>query len=435
MDRSNGVGAMREIVDRFRTFNRPTQVLMVNHLGINVGFYMLMPYMAGYLAGPLGLAAWAVGLVLGVRNFTQQGMFFLGGSLADRFGYKPVIVGGCLLQTGAFALLGIAQSLPSLLTAAAATGLAGALFNPAVRAYVAADSADRKIEAFAVFNVFYQAGILLGPLLGVALLTLNFRIAILAAAAVFAMLTLTQLLVLPQRAADPEPTTAARKSVRQSWWVVIRNRRFMWFAATMAGRYVLSFQIHFVLPIQAAFIAPQNHSVLVAAMFAVSGVVAIASQLRITQWLATRWGTGGSLVITAIAMAASFVPLAVVPNAARFGLLPAVAALLLSTALLNTASATMFPFEMRKVAALADDQLVATHYGFYSTVVGVGVLFGNLAMGSLMSAAHQFGTDEIIWLTLIVVGLVTVVGLHQLDTYSPGVRRRAAAQILALAAE
>ncbi|EIU74874.1 putative ABC transport system membrane domain protein [Mycobacteroides abscessus 6G-1108] len=62
---------------QFRSFDRPSQILMVNQFAINVGFYMLMPYLAGYLAGPLGLAAWMVGLVLGVRNFSQQGMFWL----------------------------------------------------------------------------------------------------------------------------------------------------------------------------------------------------------------------------------------------------------------------------------------------------------------------------------------------------------------------
>lgn len=102
---------------------------------------MLMSYLAGYLAGPLGLAAWAVGLVLGVRNFSQQGMFIEGGTLADRLGYKPLIVAGCLLRTGGFALLVVAQSLPAILIASAATGFAGALFNPAVRAYLADDQA------------------------------------------------------------------------------------------------------------------------------------------------------------------------------------------------------------------------------------------------------------------------------------------------------
>ncbi|MCA1695790.1 MAG: MFS transporter, partial [Actinobacteria bacterium] len=75
---------------QFRSFDRPVQLLLVNQLSINIGFYMLIPYLAGYLAGDLGLAVWVVGLVLGVRNFAQQGMFLIGGTLADRLGYKPL---------------------------------------------------------------------------------------------------------------------------------------------------------------------------------------------------------------------------------------------------------------------------------------------------------------------------------------------------------
>lgn len=157
------------VVRQFGSFGWPSRLLMVNQFGINLGFYMLMPYLAGYLAGPLGLAAWAVGLVLGVRNFSQQGMFIIGGTLADRLGYKPLIVAGCLLRTaGGFGLLIFAHSLPAVLIASAATGFAGALFNPAVRAYLAADSQERRVEAFAMFNMFYQAGILAGPLAGLA---------------------------------------------------------------------------------------------------------------------------------------------------------------------------------------------------------------------------------------------------------------------------
>ena len=143
------------VLTQFRSFGWPSRLLMINQFGINLGFYMLMPYLAGYLAGPLGLAAWAVGLVLGVRNFSQQGMFIVGGTLADRLGYKPLIVAGCLLRTAGFGLLVFAHSLPAMLIASAATGFAGALFNPAVRAYLAADSGDRRVEAFALFNVFY----------------------------------------------------------------------------------------------------------------------------------------------------------------------------------------------------------------------------------------------------------------------------------------
>ncbi len=74
------------VLKSFRSFDLAARLLMINQFGINLGFYMLMPYLAGYLAGPLGLAAWAVGLVLGVRNFSLQGMFLIGGTLADRLG-------------------------------------------------------------------------------------------------------------------------------------------------------------------------------------------------------------------------------------------------------------------------------------------------------------------------------------------------------------
>ncbi|BBX60432.1 hypothetical protein MSHO_57770 [Mycobacterium shottsii] len=150
-------------------------------------------------------------------------------------------------------------------------------------------------------------------------------------------------------------------------------------------------------------------------MFAVSGLIAIAGQLRITRWFAAHWRVSRSLVFGAAILAMAFVPLAMVPNAQRFGTGAAVAALLVSASLLAVASAALFPFEMRTVVVLAEDKLVATHYGFYSTIVGVGILVGNLAVGSLMSVAHRFGADELVWGGLILIGLAAVVGLYQLD--------------------
>ncbi len=43
------------LLSAFRSFGWPSRMLMINQFGINLGFfYMLMPYLAGYLAGPLG---------------------------------------------------------------------------------------------------------------------------------------------------------------------------------------------------------------------------------------------------------------------------------------------------------------------------------------------------------------------------------------------
>ncbi|MDZ4267694.1 MAG: MFS transporter [Mycobacterium sp.] len=387
-------------------------MLMINQFGINLGFYMLMPYLAGYLAGPLGLAAWAVGLVLGVRNFSQQGMFIVGGTLADRLGYKPLIVAGCVLRTAGFGLLIVAESLPAVLIASAATGFAGALFNPAVRAYLAADAGPRRVEAFAMFNIFYQAGILAGPLVGLALMVFDFRVTAAAAAIVFAALTIAHLFALPQHSGS---TATEKTSVLADWRVVLANRSFLLFAAAMIGSYVLSFQVYLALPLQARMLSPHGESLLVAGIFVVSGVVAVFGQLRITRWFSARWGAGHSLTVGLVILAAAFLPLMAIPDAQRFGSGAAVAALLVAAGVLAVGSAAVFPFEMDTVVSLAQDRLVATHYGFYNTIVGIGILVGNLATGALMEAARSAGVDELVWVVLAVIGLASAAALYRLD--------------------
>ncbi len=400
------------VIAKFGSFDLPARLLMINQFGINLGFYMLMPFLAGYLAGPLGLAAWAVGLVLGVRNFSQQGMFLIGGTLADRLGYKPLIVAGCLLRTGGFALLVFADSLPAVLIASAATGFAGALFNPAVRAYLAADTGERRVEAFAVFNMFYQAGILAGPLVGLALMAVDFRVTAGVAAAVFAVLTIAQLFALPARRGE---APAEKTSVLDDWRRVMSNRRFLAFSVAMIGSYVLSFQVYLALPLQAEFIAGARSQTLVSALFVVSGVVAVAGQLRITAWLRARWGPGKSLVAGMGVLAAAFVPLIVVSGPGTFGTVAAVAALLITTTLLAIGTAAVFPFEMDTVVSLSGNRLVATHYGFYNTVVGVGILIGNLATGTLVGAARDAGLDWIVWAGLTGIGVIAAYALLRLE--------------------
>ncbi|MEJ8671569.1 MFS transporter [Streptomyces sp. MS1.AVA.1] len=94
-------------------------------------------------------------------------------------------------------MFALGDGLPVLLAASVLSGLAGALFNPAVRAYLAQEAGERKAEAFALFNVFATTGALIGPLLGSALLLVDFRTSALTAAGIFAVLTIAQALVLP----------------------------------------------------------------------------------------------------------------------------------------------------------------------------------------------------------------------------------------------
>ncbi|MDA3628986.1 MFS transporter [Saccharopolyspora sp. WRP15-2] len=407
---------------QFRSFNRTVQLLVINQFTINLGFYMLIPYLAAHLSDGLGLATWIVGLVLGVRNFTQQGMFLIGGTLADRLGYKPLIIAGCLLRTGGFALLGVVDSVPALLLASAATGFAGALFNPAVRAYLSQESGERRVEAFALFNIFYQSGILLGPLVGMALTGIAFQATCFTAAAVFAALTVLQVRALPQRKAAREAT--AERSVLADWRTVLANRSFVLFSIAMIGTYVLSFQVYLALPLEAQRLAGDGlaGTATVASLFAVSGLLAIAGQMRITAWCKQRWEPGVCLVVGLLVMGTAFIPpllTAALPAATGSTSVTEVVLravpLVLSAALIGLAQVIVFPFEMDTIVTLSENKIVATHYGLYNTVCGVGIMIGNLATGSVLDLARSAGMPALPWVAMFGIGLLCAAGLASLQ--------------------
>ncbi|WP_262056483.1 MFS transporter [Streptomyces sp. STR69] len=392
---------MKHLWKQTRSFPPTVRLLMANQFAINLAFYMLMPYLAAHLSGGLGLAAWAVGLVLGVRNFSQQGMFLIGGTIADRFGYKAPIMVGCLLRTVGFGLLGWVDNLPTLIAASAATGFAGALFNPAVRAYLAAESGERRVDAFATFNVYYQAGMLLGPLVGLALLAADFRLVCTVAATVFAVLTVLQGRALPARRG--ESAAAESDNVLAQWRTVVANRPFLLFATAMTGSYVLTFQVYLALPLAADNALGSKGTWATSGLFVVSAAVAVAGQLGLTGWAKRRWTPAQALVRGLAAMGLAFVPLALTPPGAPAAVLTT---LVTAVALLAAGSAVVYPFEMDTVVTLSGNRLVATHYGLYNTVSGLGITLGNLATGALWDFATRHDALWLAWCTLTVTGLL-----------------------------
>ncbi|MEU2271580.1 MFS transporter [Streptomyces olindensis] len=416
---------MKGLYTQVRSYEGSVQLLMVNQFTINLGFYMLMPYLAAHLSGTLGLAGWIVGLVLGVRNFSQQGMFLVGGTLADRLGYKPLIVAGCVLRTVGFATLGLVDSLPALLAASAATGLAGALFNPAVRAYLAADAGERRVEAFALFNVFYQAGILLGPLAGMVLTGVDFRITCLVSAGIFALLSVVQIRALPARRSEDtgRQGAPAGEGVLTQWRGILANRPFLLFSLAMIGSYVLSFQVYLALPLEVRRLGGDGEfgTAAVATLFAVSGLTTILGQTGVTAWCKARYEPGQALVRGLAAMGLAFVPLLLatavpVPESGIGLWLLAAVPPTLAALLLAIGTMIAYPFEMDTIVRLSGDRLVATHYGLYNTICGIGITVGNLGTGAALDAARAAGMPALPWITLCALGLAcasALYGLHR----------------------
>ncbi|MFI8519213.1 MFS transporter [Streptomyces sp. NPDC085481] len=395
-----------------RGFPPAVRLLLVNQLGVNIGFYLLIPYLATHLTDDLGLSAAVVGLVLGLRNLSQQGLFLIGGSAADRLGARGVIIAGCGLRTLGFALFALGDALPVLIAASVLSGLAGALFNPAVRTYVAQESGDRKAEAFALFNVFATAGALVGPLLGSLLLFGGFRAAALTAAGVFALLTLAQAIVLPARTV-PRPTG----SVLADWREVAGNRRFVAFALAMVGMYGMESQLYLLFPHAAR--QATGWAGTVGLIFVVGTLANFLLQLRITRRLAARAGGRGRWIAAGLTVSGlGFVPPMLTAGAAGkhpILLLPVLAGALLLYVGLMTAQ----PFVMELIPAFGRAELTGTFYGLFYGVSGVAAAGTGAGVGWAMDTATHGGPTWLPYACCTALGLASAAAVTLLH------RRRA----------
>ncbi|MEU6133104.1 MFS transporter [Saccharopolyspora sp. NPDC047091] len=371
-----------------RSFPLAVQVLLVNQLGVNIGFYLLIPYLAGYLGHDLGMSAALVGVVLGVRNLSQQGLFLIGGSAADRLGARRVIIAGCALRTVGFGLFALGGSVPVLLAASVLSGLAGALFNPAVRAYLAREAGERRAEAFSLFNVFANTGALIGPLLGSALVLIGFTTSALVAALVFALLTAAQIAVLPHRDVPP-----SRGTVLGDWRGVLGDKRFVLFTLALTGMFALQNQLYLVLPMEAARLTGSSGTV--AAVFIVSTVAGLLMQVRITRYFQRRWPRGraiaAGMALMGLAFLATLTAGIVLPGASAVpdpvGVLLRLSPVLLATLVLTTGLMLAQPFVNDLIPSFGPEALSGTYFGVFYLASGVTAAAGNAAIGWISDLA------------------------------------------------
>ncbi|MEU8535990.1 MFS transporter [Streptomyces parvulus] len=377
------------------------RLLVLTQLAFNVGFFAVLPFLAEHLGTAVGMAGWLVGFVLGLRTFSQQGLFVVGGALADRYGIRPVVLTGCVLRIAGFVWLGFAARTWAVIGAVLLIGFAAALFSPAVESEVArqavvweaAGGGDRA-RVLALFTVAGQAGAFVGPLLGALLLAVDFRTACLAGAAVFVLVLAGHARLLPQH-------LPGRERVRFGGGarLLLRNRRFLALCCAY-GAYLLAYnQLYLALPAEVERAAGSQAPL--AWLFALSSLLVVGAQLPVTRWAGRRLAPRRSMVAGLGLIAAGFAAVALARPAGwtgAGGLVPAVGFVVL----LTLGQMLVAPVARAWVPDLAEDGRLGLYTGALSSVSGLIVLAGSSATGLLLDSGLPAAVP---WLVLAAVPL------------------------------
>lgn len=356
----------------------------------------MIPLVTVHFVDGLGWAAGSVGLVLGVRQLTQQGLTVFGGAWADSLGPKPLILSGCLIRTLGFAWMGFADTLPVLLAASVLAGLGGGLFDaPKSAAITAVTAPEHRARMFSLTSISGNLGMVTGPLIGASLIGLGFRTAALASGSVYLVACAVLAATLPHL--RPERTAGNGLAGLKT---AALDRRFRRFTLVLVGYFLLSTQLNVAVTLKAVSLAGPGAT---GPLYGLSAGLSVLLQYPLLRFVERRVRTRAALVAAVLTVGLS---LGLMGLAATFG------QLLACVALYSLGTMLVYPTQQTLTARLAPPGLTGSYFGFSAISLGLGGAVGNVVGGTLIDLGTRLGLPLLPWLTLMGVGVLTALGLR-----------------------
>lgn len=375
-------------------------ILLVNYFLMWTGFVMVVPLIAVHYVDRLGWAAAAIGLILAVRQFTQQGLGVFTGMWADRIGVKWLICTGVLLRAVGFALMAWAESFPLLLISALLAAFGGAFFESPGRAAAAALSEpEERSRYFALQGAASSIGTALGPLAGTFLLRYSFQWVALASASFYVLAFILVSIWLPS-----PPVVRRDDKLAAGVQAALHDRVFMVFTLLGAGLWFMWVQFSVAIPLRATAISGTADAV--GWIYMLNAGMSIALQVPLVSLL-SRWIA--PIPMLAVGQLIMAVGLGAVAFADNIPMLLGCMGLYIIGQLLG------MPSQQTATADLADPAKLGSYFGVGALALAVGGGIGNYAGGALYDLGQSLDWPALPWIVFCAVGLITGSGLLWLE--------------------
>lgn len=370
--------------------------VMIDWFLMNAGFFLIIPLVSVHFVDELGWAAAFIGLVLAVRQFTQQGLTVFGGALADAVGPKQLILLGLLIRSASFVMMGYATVPWVLLLSGFLAAIGGALFDAPQKATLAALAPPEELTSlYGRVGILQNVARTIGPLIGAALIAFDFRVVGLGAAAFFTLAFIVTWIALPPVAVCSDPQSGLR-GLR----FPLADRTFMVFTALMMGFWFMWVQLSIALPLQVKAITGDTGSV--GLLFTVSAVLAIVLQVPALK-LAQRLLQPVPIIISGlIAMALGLGLVALTHTLFQF---------YVTLFFFSLGTVLVLPSSQTVIAEMANPRARGAYFGVSSLALALGGGLGHISGGSLVDLAARWAWPSLPWLAFAVVGLASAAGM------------------------
>jgi MFS transporter, DHA1 family, multidrug resistance protein len=386
-------------------FSPELLTMNANTLLMAIGFFMLGPLLGVHMINNLGWSAALAGSILAVSGLSQHGFKFVAGAFADRVGYKKAILIGVGVRVVGYGLYGLAESPTGFMLAAFVSGLGGSIFHPASYAsYARLVQGTDKSRIFGIREMLSNGGFILGPVVGMFLLKVDFTLVCFASALMFVISFVVTLIFLPPLGGDQQNTAFIRLFAS-----ALKDKPFLLYSALVMGLWALTAQLYLAVPVKAD--AVLSDPSVVAYLYMAGAIFMVFLQLPVVNLMEKHVAPSRALALGSIVLGGGLLLLGFATGV--WGMLAAILVFTLGQMI-------SLPLMNNLISRFAGSGLFATYFGLNGIALALGGFLGNSSSGQMFDTVKNHA--ELQWLpwTLlfsfgVILALLFVMAGRRLD--------------------
>ncbi len=218
------------------------------------GMFMVLPlYLTGSTdTGALGFTQVQKGILTGTVVMILYFLPTITGAIADRYGYKRILIVAYAILISGYYLMGTFRSYGAMWFVFLYVGLGAGLFKPVISATIRKTTNDSTASiGFGIFYMIVNIGAFLGPIFASKLREHNWKMVFIMASVV---ITINMLLVLffykePQREKITEPLGKSLRTIFKNIVIALSDLKLLIFLVIVVGFWTMYNQLFYTLPV------------------------------------------------------------------------------------------------------------------------------------------------------------------------------------------
>lgn len=248
---------MSRLTKAFRRFPKTFWAANTMELFERWAWYGMFMVLALYLTGSrdtgaLGFTQAQKGMLMGTVVAILYFLPVITGALADRIGYKKVLVVAYLILASGYILMGQVTSFTAMFFVFLYVAIGAALFKPVISASVSKTTDDSNSSiGFGIFYMMVNIGAFIGPIFAGKFREISWNYVFIMSAVIISLnfIVLFFFFKEPQREASDEPLGQSMKNALKNIFVTLKDWQFLLFLVIIIGFWSMYNQLFYTLPV------------------------------------------------------------------------------------------------------------------------------------------------------------------------------------------